>query len=255
MTVPVYVINLDRRPERMAKMQEQLDRMKGVDWRRIVAIDAKSVSRKGPYLDAGSVACQMSHMKAMKAFLDTPPHHDYAVILEDDVELSPAFPEYLKSTEWIPDDVGLIKLDNAGIWGLGKFCGCTPDGRVLQRMEGFGYCLGGYMLSREVMRLVLDAPEHRFFAIDDVIFNQILSLTATKLNPAVLIPALVQFGRLSSDSDIEPTRRERKDSTFKLRYARKLVRWRFRLRKVNRMRLLRRARNKSPSECLDVPFF
>ena len=249
MTIPVYVINLDRRPDRMAKMREQLDRMKGVGWHRIAAVDAKSVSRKGPYLDEGSVACQMSHMKAMRSFLDT--HHEHAVILEDDVELSSDFPRFLESTGWIPDGVGLIKLDSIGVWALSKFCGCSPDGRVLQKMEGLGWNLAGYMLNRQVAQLVLDAPEHRFFAVDCVIYNQILSPTATRLNPVALIPALVKFSQLSSESDIEPTRDE---SSLKLRYAKKLFRWRFRLRKIHRTYLMLRKLRRSP-DGLDVPFF
>ncbi len=247
MAIPVYVINLDRRPDRLSTMKKQLDLMEGVEWHRIAAVDAKSVRRRGAFLDAGTFACQLSHLKAIQAFLDTT--HQFAAILEDDVELSPHFPLLLESAEWVPDDVGLIKLDIHGVRHLGDFCGCAPDGRTLQRMDGSSWSLAGYMLNRKAARKILGAPEHKLWAIDTTLFHQPMSKTARALKPVALSPAAVRIQDSCSGSDIAPTRAGR---SIRVRLARLAVRLRWFPQKV--IYLLFTQKSKPRTKYLHVPF-
>ncbi len=82
--LPVFVINLDRRPDRWTAVRGQLDRI-GIEATRIPAIDKESLAGDPALLKmgAGHVACARSHYKAMQALVDC--GAPAALILEDDV--------------------------------------------------------------------------------------------------------------------------------------------------------------------------
>jgi len=96
--MPMYVINLDRSPQRWAKMAANLGAM-GLDFERLVAVDAAQAPDAviDAFYDAaanarhyfvplkrGEVGCFLSHRKAWQALVDS--GADMAVVLEDDVE-------------------------------------------------------------------------------------------------------------------------------------------------------------------------
>lgn len=99
-----YVINLDRSKQRWERISQHLNG-NGVEPIRISAVDGsclsddvihrhyKSELNKKEYfipLSTAEVACFLSHMKALRTFVDSYDHSSeidqYAVILEDDVE-------------------------------------------------------------------------------------------------------------------------------------------------------------------------
>jgi glycosyl transferase family 25 len=102
-----WVINLDRAPERLARIGEQL-RALGLPWTRLPAVDARRLTpeQQGALDEAayrrkhgmtpvpGELGCYLSHVAVMREFLagDTP----FALVLEDDVLLEPALPEVLR---------------------------------------------------------------------------------------------------------------------------------------------------------------
>ncbi|AVJ55208.1 glycosyl transferase [Idiomarina sp. OT37-5b] len=122
MMLPVYVINLDRSRERLQHASQQLHSI-GVDFTRIAAIDGRQLSdaeidrvydsernRQRFYasLTRGEIACYMSHRKAWQQLLDSPAQA--AVILEDDIMVSPAFAELGAAVATLSDDWHLLKL-------------------------------------------------------------------------------------------------------------------------------------------------
>ena len=109
--LPVYVINLDRRPDRWAAMSAQLDRL-GIEAARIPAIDKESLAGDPALLrmGAGHVACARSHYKAMQALVDC--GASAALVLEDDVEVGEEVPALISSLEWWPGEHGLVKLQS-----------------------------------------------------------------------------------------------------------------------------------------------
>jgi len=94
---PVYVINLDRCPERLEIMRQNLDAI-GMQIERITAIDRRDLEQTawrthydearnrreylGP-LTPGEIACFLSHRRAWETFLQT--SRAAALFLEDDV--------------------------------------------------------------------------------------------------------------------------------------------------------------------------
>jgi glycosyl transferase, family 25 len=96
-----WVINLDRSPQRLAGISQQLQTL-GLPWQRVPAVDARALTpEEAAQLDeaafrarhgmpplAGELGCYLSHVKVMRAFLAT--DDAFAVVLEDDVRLHPS---------------------------------------------------------------------------------------------------------------------------------------------------------------------
>ncbi|WP_158285662.1 glycosyltransferase family 25 protein [Pseudohoeflea suaedae] len=123
----VYLINLDRAVERRVFMEEQFERL-GIDHNRITAVDRQDIDASCPDFDAGAyarlhgrrfngseIACYLSHIEALRAFLKTGAGH--ALILEDDAKLPDDLADVMKaaiarSGEW---DILRLSTVNDGI--------------------------------------------------------------------------------------------------------------------------------------------
>lgn len=116
-----WVINLDKDRERLQRITQQLAPT-GLAWTRISAVygrdlpeperlrllDSASYRRKhGMEPALGELGCYLSHVAVMRALLDSP--HRFALVLEDDVLLTPAL---------VPVLQGL--LAHAGRWDMVK---------------------------------------------------------------------------------------------------------------------------------------
>ena len=103
----VYLINLDRHPDRLAHMREQLGR---IAFERIAAIDGTKTpltTKKG--LSRYELACLESHKSAWRRFLNGQDRH--ACFLEDDLHIWPDFSALVRDEAWIPRDAHSVKLD------------------------------------------------------------------------------------------------------------------------------------------------
>ena len=90
----VLWINLDRFPERKKYMEEQFDYWEVKDHHRITAVDGAEYESylKGtvpPSMNDGELACVMSHLSAIKYFVEETDLNEI-MIMEDDVDLSVA---------------------------------------------------------------------------------------------------------------------------------------------------------------------
>ena len=123
-----FVINLDRFPERWQAMQERLEKF-GLTAERISAVDGRNLSEKKrknwvPALDdiskincpreilPGEIGCFISHRLCWQKLVDS--NDDWALVLEDDIELSDRSINYIADTNWIPENIHLVQLH---IWG------------------------------------------------------------------------------------------------------------------------------------------
>ena len=102
-----WVINLDRAPERLARIGAQLQRLE-LPFTRLAAVDARTLSaEQSASLDeaayrrkhgmtpvAGELGCYLSHVQAMHAFLASDAL--FALILEDDALLHDSLPAVLQ---------------------------------------------------------------------------------------------------------------------------------------------------------------
>ena len=240
----LYLINLDRRPDRLAAMTAQAQGL-GLALTRIAAVDGGATdpadldrwfAPSGPLgeIPRGDKACFLSHRRAWQAFLATGDAH--AVILEDDVRLSPTAPALLVSDAWVPADAGLVKLEHYGPQGqrvlLTDFRKVGEDfrlARMLSRHTG----AAAYLIGRAAAQLLLE--QTRFdLPVDHLMFNPNNSKLFARLAPWQLLPAIArQQAFVGEKSDIEGTRRPLRK--FSLTYARReLVRFGYDLRLVPR---------------------
>lgn len=107
----VYLINLERNPERLAAADAQLRRL-GVAYTRVAAVDGRSLPKgtlrrevarfwwwchRGYLPQRGQVGCALSHRTVWRLIAEG--EEACACILEDDAVLDGRFPEQLRQTE------------------------------------------------------------------------------------------------------------------------------------------------------------
>jgi glycosyl transferase, family 25 len=102
-----WVINLDRAPDRLARITAQLQRL-GLPFHRMAAVDARLMTdeqralldepayrRKHGMLPVwGELGCYLSHVQVMRAFIAS--DAQFALVLEDDVLLHNGLPDVLQ---------------------------------------------------------------------------------------------------------------------------------------------------------------
>ncbi|NKX44720.1 glycosyltransferase family 25 protein [Roseicyclus persicicus] len=214
--IPVYVINLDRRPDRLERIGAHLA-ARGVAFHRQPACDAQAVPEPeiaavvrthGPLgqLGLGDRACTVSHTRAWEAFLASDAAH--ALFLEDDITLAADIAAVLADDAWIPPGCHAVKLEkfNAGASKLllAPEIGHTPTGRALHPMRSRHVGGGAYILSREGARLAL-AHKGRFrVPVDHFLFNDTVSPIRRGLGAAIVVPAMATQRAQAYESDIAP---------------------------------------------------
>lgn len=108
-SVDIYLINLDRRPDRLSQVEAQL-RSLNLSFIRFSAIDgadgAAAVAKvrwlrffanHKRFCTRAEQACAASHIAVWKEFLKS--HADYALILEDDVEIDAILKDFVSNLE------------------------------------------------------------------------------------------------------------------------------------------------------------
>jgi len=138
----VLLINLDRSVDRLAFMQAQITRL-GMRSERIAAIDGAKVVlpvrelvdekafnwRHHAILRRGEIGCYLSHVSAVNRFLGS--GEAAALILEDDVELSPDVPGVLNALAACPDEWDLVKLHATHPGGVIDRCRLDQNYRLV----------------------------------------------------------------------------------------------------------------------------
>lgn len=230
--IPVYVINLDRRPDRWRTISEHLDDL-GIAHERIPAVDARLLARQegcerqtngNPPIrksDIGAAALLFGHRKVMEILLST--QHPAALILEDDAELASDTAMLLESADWWPSETKIVQLeehqktrdkwrDTTALW---RASGETPSGREVRKIEWRGTCTAAYLINREGARIAMAAFDKILYGIDPLLinvdqalFNMRLSKTARKLGPVQVVPAMARQRGAGKDSDLLEGRRE-----------------------------------------------
>ncbi len=116
-----FVINLDRAPQRLQRISEQLAGLQ-LGWTRLPAVDAQQLSpqqqaaldepayrrKHGKTPLPGELGCYLSHLAVMHAFLAS--GASAALVLEDDVLLRPTLPAVLRGLLAQPARWDVVKL-------------------------------------------------------------------------------------------------------------------------------------------------
>lgn len=119
--VQTWVINLDRAPDRLARVREQLGRL-GLPFERLPAVDARTLTpaqralldepafhrRHGMTPLPGELGCYLSHIEVMRRFLAS--GAEAALVLEDDVRLHDTLPAVLAALMRCRERWDVVKL-------------------------------------------------------------------------------------------------------------------------------------------------
>lgn len=103
----VFLINLDRRPDRLAECDTWL-RSQGIFYERISAYDGQTLPGDDPRRRA-ELGCKLSHEKAIKYILQR--GYSKTLILEDDFDPIPDLLEkFSEASKWVPSDWNQLYL-------------------------------------------------------------------------------------------------------------------------------------------------
>ena len=240
----IYLINLARRPDRLAAMASQAEKL-GLRLTRRNARDARDAGdgtldrwfrSGGPLgeIPRGDKCCSLSHRDAWQALRDS--GADYAAVLEDDVVLKDGARFVLGGSDWIPKGVNLIKLEHYGPAGqsvlLSDFVNVEQNFRIA-RMHSRHTGAAAYILSRQAADMLLAIPQFDL-PVDHLLFNPNNSKVFARLQPWQLLPAIArQQDFIGDKSDIERWRVGMRK--FDLTYARReLIRFGYDLKLLPR---------------------
>jgi glycosyl transferase family 25 len=238
----VYLVNLDRRPDRRATMEAMAARL-GLHIIRIPAVDAASAptaqidrlfAASGPLgeIPPGDKCCLLSHRLFWEQLVAS--GEDYATVLEDDAVLTASAPKFLTDASWIPPGVDLVKPEHYGPKGqriLVSGRTAVAPGFELARLRSRHTGTGGYIISRRAAQRLL-AIKQFHLPVDHLLFNPNNSPEFSWLAPQQLIPAVLrQQDFIGEKSDIEAFRKgfRKFDVTY---VKREMVRFGYDLRLV-----------------------
>lgn len=213
-----FLINLARRPDRLRAMTKQLERL-ALPFKRIRAIDARQAAdavvdrRFAPSGPLGSLAkgdkcCTLSHLRAWEAFLAS--GEKYGLILEDDVVLDRDAAKLLRSDDWIPEGVGLIKLEQYVTAGkrilLSDPVSVTFD-RTIARLQSKHTGAAAYIISRSTAELLLHDIARWTLPVDHMLFNPNNSPVIEAIKPYQMMPVIARQSQdIGGATDIEEWR-------------------------------------------------
>ncbi|MEI9414592.1 glycosyltransferase family 25 protein [Mesorhizobium sp. Cs1321R2N1] len=210
------VINLDRSPDRLAHTTAEFARI-GLGFERVAAIDARDhpdlmLQRQHPLhavrrLSGSEIACLHSHRACWTIIAqdDAP----YGAVFEDDIVFSAKAGALLADTSWIPADADVVKLEtffHTTVIQRERFS--VGGGFSLFRLRKNHIGTGGYLLSRQTARALLEATAEVNVAVDSLIFDPAFATSSDK-TIYQLVPALCaqeQFVGNRLPSLVEPGR-------------------------------------------------
>lgn len=223
MSIPIFIINLERRPDRLEYMAAQLNDI-GIAWECIAAHDMNTVNRDilaqevaadGHVVEMGlgSQCCALTNFDIYRKIVDE--NFSAALILQDDVELSAEIVPFLTSLDWLPEDIHLVQFEKYGKTDsyrlLGPALGSMPvEGRTLHRLHSRTAGAACYLITHEgATRVLAEKPVMRM-PIDHFLFSPNVSPIFHRLGVAVVSPALARQFEDGFVSDIELERQRRR---------------------------------------------
>ena len=218
MSVYCEMINLERDSDRLSLMREELARaglsahvFPAYDFSKDDPATMERLCRKeGPWgvFHKQDMACTISHAAVWERFLAS--DAEFALVLEDDVFISPELGAWLADMSWWPADADLVKIErwrsrNNALRVLLDSKSTRVLGRRLSRLYSRHVGAAGYILTRRAAELLL-AEKPFDITVDNLLFNMNASKVAARLNLYQVVPAMVQQGN-------EPQTRVRRPAT------------------------------------------
>jgi len=193
-----FLINLDRAPERLARMETLFGSL-DLTFVRVPAVDGsllgeEEIRRLQPtpgdfgWLSKGEIGCFLSHRKCWQSIAEG--KSNFGVVFEDDIVISARAADLLKNFSWIPTDADVVKLDAAPFATyIGRRKRELPDGAGLYRLCFNHYCTSGYIISKAAAVQLLNKSEILTAPVDEFMFN-VVSSAFHALRIYQMVPAL-----------------------------------------------------------------
>lgn len=196
--VTIYVINLDRATERMARMQVLLE-ARGLPFRRIPAVDGRALPQEtlaewsGRHADGslilspGEIGILLSQREAWSliAAEGVP-----GIVFEDDIHLAKGAETLLANLAWLPADADLVKFETTGRKiAVSRRQQAIAPGIQLARLRSAHLGAAGYIVTPAAARRLLAVVRRIDRAVDHEIFDPVAPLFA-ELTIYQTIPAL-----------------------------------------------------------------
>ena len=121
------------------------------------------------WLGQGECACTQSHLKVLRAMLDS--GDALALVLEDDVALSPRLPAFLRAIEAAPPDFDLLRIETGDTRVRVLSVQPALAGIEIVRLVGYDSGSGGYLVSRRGASRLLNNVEARRRPVDQAWFD------------------------------------------------------------------------------------
>lgn len=212
----IFLINLDRRPDRLTAMETQFETL-GVGWRRIAAIDAQVASDERLSADValtghrmamgrGSMCCAATNCDIFRMILEE--NLPAAMIVQDDAELAADLPALMDDLSWIPDDIGIVQCElyrNRPVRRLtGPGCPTRTVGRSIHRLHARTVGAAAYIITKRAAAICVAARPIRM-PIDHFLFNPNISPVFHQVGVGVVMPAVARQ-RAEAGSDMSDER-------------------------------------------------
>lgn len=175
----LYVINLDRSPDRLKRLDKIFGNL-NLAFTRVGAIDGVNLDEKflcdvrknqiwPDPLTRGEIACFLSHKKALQEVACA--DDAFAAIFEDDVALSKDAAYFLANDSWIPESAEIVKIETHGkkVW-LGK-SRQLPNGYSVAPLKSRHIMAAGYIVSKKAAQKLSTMMEKITFPFDHFLFN------------------------------------------------------------------------------------
>ena len=193
------VINLDRAPERLAHTTREFAAA-GVPFERVAATDGQKLTpdelarwRQGtPHfgeMRAAELSCYLSHRRCWEVAAASA---EPIVVFEDDQHLGRKVAPVLASSDWVPADTDIVKLEaNPRLLTLDRAVAATIAGRSVCRNRALNTGGGAYVLTPKGARLLLANLTAIADPFDQLLFNPRMPLfervVTYQLMPALCI--------------------------------------------------------------------
>jgi glycosyl transferase family 25 len=235
--LPIYLINLDRSPDRLEFVSRRLATL-GLSFTRIPAVDGAALPeeqraafaaarpRDGRGWSAGQIGCFLSHFDAWRRIAtgDT----RWALVLEDDLHLSDALPAVIIDLCALENTIDIVRFESTGQWLTLGAPVLKLAGRAVRPLRSSAWGAGAYIISRTAAARLIATNPKMHTPTDDFLFNRAGSAVADMLATYQLIPTVATQDKFSADaasvvglgSQIETGRVNQR-----LRGLRAVVRW------------------------------
>lgn len=195
-----YVINLKRSAERLEAIGKKFESI-NIPFERLEAVDGKLLTDTefqeltefrqggGKPMSRGQIGCFLSHFHAWEIAANSP--DPYTAIFEDDMHISPDLRDFLITNSWIPKECEIIRLEpSTNRVLLSKNSITEYAGRSLRKVQSTTWCAGGYIISKDTARKLIELPKSTHDSVDYFLFCLEQSSVARGLHISQIYPAL-----------------------------------------------------------------